>query len=240
MKRKYKISIATVVYNACNYIEKTILSVINQSYNNIEYIIIDGASTDGTLDIIKKYQNKVDIFISEPDKGIYDAMNKVLKLASGDFIIFINANDFFYSNNTIEECVNLFYNSTSLYYGKALFYKDFSENIICEYGEKINAFKLSKRNICQQTIFYPKFYYKKNSFDLEFKILSDWEYNMRAYSKKIEFRFIDKIISYYEYSGISSRLRDHKFEKKQKYIILKNLGIKTFSQLVLNKLNLIR
>lgn len=237
MEEKYKITVATVVYNSYNYIEKTIKSVINQSYRNIEYIIIDGASNDGTLNVIKQYQNKIDIFISEPDNGIYDAMNKALKLASGDFIIFINANDHFYSDKTIEECVNFFHNSTSLYYGKALFYKNSSKTTTFEFGEKIDAFKLAKKNICHQTIFYPKSYYKKNSFNMEFKILSDWEYNMRAYSKKIKFCFIDKIIAYYEYSGISSKSRDYKFEKKQKYIILKYLGINTFVKIVLRKLN---
>ena len=100
-----KISVITISYNCKDVIEDTILSVIGQTYTNIEYIIIDGASTDGTFDVIKKYADKIDFWISEPDKGIYDAMNKGLKHATGDWVIFMNAGDSFYNNTVIERFV---------------------------------------------------------------------------------------------------------------------------------------
>ena len=87
------ISIITVVYNGEKYLEETIQSVINQTYDNVEYIIIDGGSTDGTLDIIKKYEDRIDYWVSERDKGIYDAMNKGIDVASGDWLVFINSSD---------------------------------------------------------------------------------------------------------------------------------------------------
>ena len=96
-----KISVITVAYNASRYIETTILSVINQTYSNIEYIIIDGGSTDGTVDIIKKYSNKISYWISEPDKGIYDAMNKGINKATGEWINFMNAGDTFHNPDTL-------------------------------------------------------------------------------------------------------------------------------------------
>lgn len=100
-------SIITVTYNASQWLERTIQSVISQSYPHIEYIIIDGNSTDGTLEIIKKYQSSIAHCVSEPDSGLYDAMNKGLKLASGDYVWFLNAGDTIYSETTVQEIVNL-------------------------------------------------------------------------------------------------------------------------------------
>ncbi|HAT80788.1 MAG TPA: glycosyl transferase [Flavobacterium sp.] len=101
-----KITIITVCYNCIATIEKTILSVANQSYKNIEYIIIDGNSTDGTLDIIKKHEDKILKWISESDNGLYDAMNKGISLATGDIIGVLNSDDTFYSTTVVEEIVN--------------------------------------------------------------------------------------------------------------------------------------
>lgn len=111
------LSVITVVYNNAADIERTLLSVINQTYPNIEYIVIDGASTDGTLQIIEKYTNKIAKLISEPDKGIYDAMNKGLALATGDYVIFMNSADEFYSAETV---ANVFATApdADIYYGE--------------------------------------------------------------------------------------------------------------------------
>lgn len=98
-----KISIITVVFNGHSLIERTIKSVLVQSYPHIEYIIIDGASKDGTLDIIEKFRTRIQTVISEKDKGIYDAMNKGLLLAKGDYVLFLNAGDELYSDSTIKE-----------------------------------------------------------------------------------------------------------------------------------------
>ena len=110
-----KITIITVCYNAIQNIESTILSVISQTYKNVEYIVIDGNSNDGTIDIIKKYSNSIDKWVSEPDKGIYDAMNKGIKMASGDWLNFMNAGDVFYSNDTIENIVEDFTDAAIVY-----------------------------------------------------------------------------------------------------------------------------
>ena len=99
-KKNRFITVVTVVLNGEKDFERTILSVINQSYKNIEYIVIDGGSTDGTLDIIERYKDKIDYVIIEKDRGIYDAMNKGINIASGDWINFMNSGDIFYDKNT--------------------------------------------------------------------------------------------------------------------------------------------
>jgi len=110
---KSLISIVTVVYNGEKYLEETIQNVINQTYDNVEYIIIDGGSTDGTLDIIKKYEDRVDYWASEKDSGIYDAMNKGISLFSGDYLFFLGADDFIKNTNILYEVnkeLNINYN----------------------------------------------------------------------------------------------------------------------------------
>ena len=107
MVRQVKISIITVSYNSVKTIEQTINSVINQSYLDIEYIIIDGGSTDGTVDIIKKYKEKIAYWVSEPDAGIYDAMNKGIALSHGDILGIINSDDW-YSHDTVEKAMAIF------------------------------------------------------------------------------------------------------------------------------------
>ncbi len=113
-----KLSIITVVLNDAAHIESTIQSVINQDFKSIQYIIIDGQSTDGTLDIIKKYKDHIDILVSEKDQGLYDAMNKGLRLATGDYVLFLNSGDRLYDNQTISKIFST-HPDADVYYGDA-------------------------------------------------------------------------------------------------------------------------
>lgn len=115
-----KVSIITVVYNAAQLLEKTILSIKEQSWPNIEYLIIDGGSTDGTKEIIAKHADRIDYWISEADKGLYDAMNKGLKAATGDFVWFMNAGDLIYSPETLQKIFNEHGSAHDIYYGDAM------------------------------------------------------------------------------------------------------------------------
>jgi glycosyltransferase involved in cell wall biosynthesis len=116
-----KLTVITIVYNNVPDIERTILSVLSQTYSNIEYLIIDGGSTDGTLEIIKKYESRLTKIISEKDQGIYDAMNKGLALASGNYVLFMNSGDEVYSANTVEKVfssepdADIYYGETEMY-----------------------------------------------------------------------------------------------------------------------------
>ncbi len=112
------ISIITVVYNSERFIERTIKSIINQTYSNIEYIIVDGASADGTINIIKKYEKYIGKWISEKDNGLYDAMNKAIKMATGNYLLFINSGDEIYTENILTDIFSKLDNLPDVIYGE--------------------------------------------------------------------------------------------------------------------------
>jgi len=118
-----KLSVITIVYNNVKDIERTMLSVLNQSYPHLEYIVIDGASKDGTQKVIEKYRDKITRYISEPDHGIYDAMNKGLALATGDYVLFMNSGDEIYSPDTVTDVFDN-QNSADIYYGETEMYNE--------------------------------------------------------------------------------------------------------------------
>lgn len=117
-----KLSVITIVFNNAKDIERTVLSVLNQTYNNIEYIIIDGGSTDGTVKVIRKYENKI-TWVSEKDNGIYDAMNKGLQMAKGEYVLFMNSGDEIYDSRTVENVFASFPNA-DIYYGETEMYDE--------------------------------------------------------------------------------------------------------------------
>ena len=125
---KPTLSIITIVYNNVRDIERTMLSVLNQSYQNIEYIVVDGASTDGTLEIIQRYQDRLSKVLSEKDAGIYDAMNKGLTLASGDYVLFMNSGDELYAPDTVENVFSTALNA-DIYYGETEMYNEAWQSI---------------------------------------------------------------------------------------------------------------
>jgi glycosyltransferase involved in cell wall biosynthesis len=125
---KPTLSIITIVYNNVRDIERTLLSVLNQSYAHIEYIVIDGASSDGTLEVIQRYQDKLSKVVSEKDAGIYDAMNKGLALASGDYVLFMNSGDELYAPNTVESVFATAHDA-DIYYGETEMYNEAWQSI---------------------------------------------------------------------------------------------------------------
>ncbi len=112
-----RVSVITVVYNGEAFLERTIQSVINQTYPAIEYIIIDGGSKDGTVAIIQKYQHNIAYWVSEPDRGLYDAMNKGLAVATGEYVLFLNAGDTFFDNHTLQNVFIHWQPNVDIFYG---------------------------------------------------------------------------------------------------------------------------
>ncbi len=229
-----KISIVTVVYNSVDKINETIFSILSQTYNNIEYIIVDGGSTDGTVEIIKQYADRVAYWCSEKDNGIYDAMNKALHQASGDFAIFVNSGDSLYSPDTISNMVDQITDSNAVYYGNAIYIKG-SKNDMEWRGGPFTKCRLSKTNICHQTIFYPRIIYSKFSYDLKYPFFADWVYNMQTYSL-VPFIYINQNISYYDGTGVSASCVDRKFREDKLFLISKYLGVQCLAYLIFSKL----
>ena len=194
------ISVITVSYNAQHIIEKTILSIINQTYKNIEYIIIDGGSTDGTIDVIKKYDSKITHWISEPDKGIYDAMNKGIKLAKGEWINFMNCGDSFYSIDTIRqvvdkllttECIDIVYGNTII---------KINNNKYIVRPEELECIS-NHLPFCHQCAFVQTSLAKKHPFDLKYKFVADYNFFYQQYHKKKSFLYINYPIANYQIGG---------------------------------------
>lgn len=215
------ISIITVSFNAEKTIRKTIESVINQTYKNIEYIIIDGESKDNTVNIIKEFNKSINYWCSEKDYGIYDAMNKGLKIANGDFVIFLGADDIFFSDTTLEDIIEKL-DDKYVCYGDS-----YITQIRKIYWGKFNKYKISIGNICHQAIFYPKKIYKNKEYQLKYKIYADYVYNIEIFNK-IQFKYLDETISVFNYNGISNTHSDKNFNNDKARLIIKNIGILPF------------
>ena len=217
---KLLISVVTVCYNAADTIEKTMLSVLNQTYHDIEYIIIDGGSTDGTVEIIRKYADRIAYWVSEPDKGIYDAMNKGIKVATGEWINFMNAGDEFVDANVLDK---LFFAKTvanvDVIYG----------NTLMKYTEGISFTKVKEIDYIQKGMpFCHQSSFVRNGaierFDTNYQIAADYNFFYESYLEKgvNAFVYIDMPIAIFDArEGASANVvktyREYLLVRKVKY-----------------------
>ena len=218
MKENTSFSIITVCFNAAKTIEKTIDSVLNQNYDDFEYIIIDGGSNDGTLDILKQYEKRI-VVRSEPDEGIYDAMNKGLTVANGDFVIFLGADDVFYDHNVLSNVSERLNDTVTVYYGNVV-----NSDTGQLYDGEFNNWKWGYENICHQSLFYPKSVYKYQKYDLSYKYMADWVYNLKLLSQKVPFHYMGVTISYYNREGASALSKDISFKKDRRSLVVDAVG----------------
>ena len=199
------VSVITVSYNAVSVIERTILSVISQNYSNIEYILIDGGSVDGTVDVIRSYQDQISYWISESDEGIYDAMNKGILRSRGKWINFMNAGDTFSDisvldkifSQKINENVGIIYGNTALF-KNGVFVEPFENKPFW-----LSFMPFRGKGICHQSMFVKSDLAKRMMFDTSYRICSDYDMCYKIYQRGYDFLFADIVISHYDVTGIS-------------------------------------
>ena len=202
-----KLSIITVVRNAETTIEETILSVTNQTYQDCEFIIVDGLSTDSTNGIINKYKEKIDVYISEEDKGIYDAMNKGVDLASGEWIYFLGADDVLYSEDSLSNFFSNDFLDAEVVYGDVIFSKS-----LVRYAGEFTLNKLCSMSPCHQSVFYKRrVLIEYGSFDISYTLQADYVMHIRTFCNGIKWQFFDEIIAIYNEEGASFSKKDKKF-----------------------------
>jgi glycosyltransferase involved in cell wall biosynthesis len=198
------VSVITVVFNNKEHLEQTIQSVVNQTYDNVEYIIVDGGSTDGTLSIIKKYEESIDYWVSEPDKGLYDAMNKGLDLANGDWINYMNSGDAFYESNTIQRIINSEYKDADLIYGNHIVEYDFGFSRIVKPKDLKQLWK--GMVFSHQSLFAKKEVLRQNKFKIKNSV-ADYGFILDCFTGGRKFYYINSVISKISSDGISDTHR---------------------------------
>jgi glycosyltransferase involved in cell wall biosynthesis len=207
-KRSYNgkalISIITVVLNGEDHLEETILSVINQTYDNVEYIIIDGGSTDGTLDIIKRYTDKIDYWISEKDRGIYDAWNKAIQISCGQWIGFLGSDDF-YELNAVQiyvESINLY--SEVEFISSQSYFCTKDKKIIRKVGKAWNwkDFSIYMNTAHVGSLHHMSLFENYGIYDINFRVCGDYELLLRA-GNKLKAGFVNQTLCNTRIGGIS-------------------------------------
>jgi glycosyltransferase involved in cell wall biosynthesis len=193
-----KISVLTVVRNCKATLGRAIESVVWQLGDDAEYVIVDGASTDGTIGVIRAYEDRLSHWVSEPDRGIYDAMNKALALARGEWVIFLGADDEL--KPCLQAVVRELIDSRTVYYGDV---EIAASGAIS--GHKFNRYRLMQENICHQAIFYPRSVYRSKRYDTNIGMLADHRYNIELWGSGTRFVHINQVVSRFNDAGASSR-----------------------------------
>jgi glycosyltransferase involved in cell wall biosynthesis len=244
----YNLSIITINKNNKNGLNKTIESVIIQNFKNFEFIVIDGDSEDGSGLILDKYKSNIDITISEQDSGIYDAMNKGLAKAKGEYILFLNSGDMLYAPNVLQELFNEI-SGEDYFYGNVALMNDAQEIKILPSAETIYFADRYQHNLPMQPVFFAK---KKllqqfGGFDEQYKIIADVALIAKICSSNAKYKFINIPVTLFDTSGISSQQKNQaKIYRERQHFLKSNfpqyledfehLYKRNFLKSVLNKL----
>lgn len=237
-----KVSIITICYNRKNTISQCIESVLDQNYNDIEYIVIDGNSTDGTKDVIQFYADKISTYISEPDKGMYDAINKGLKIATGEIVGLMHSDDTFYDSDVVSKIVATFSKSPAIdgIYGNGIYVTNDEQQKMVR--NRIGGDYVFKKLKSGWLPLHPTVYLKKSVieqfgyYNLNFKIASDTEFLLRyLYKYQIKMTYLPFYIVKMRMGGLSTSYKRAFEVLKEDYRIYKYHGLNAFKVVFLKK-----
>ncbi|MBC7511409.1 MAG: glycosyltransferase [Ferruginibacter sp.] len=214
-----KISVITVSLRSVETIEATIKSVLNQTYKHLEYLVIDGGSKDGTVELLEKYSSDGKFrFISEEDNGIYDAMNKGIKMARAEWIYFVGSDDTLFSIDTIESVFSQDFGNAEVIYGNVQLLH--AGQI---YDGPFDHEKISKNNICHQAMFIKKTLYEKlEGFNTNYPVAADYEFNIKWMGMDVPSVYINETIAVYNEKGFSYHVRDENFQNNRDTMLIEN------------------
>jgi glycosyltransferase involved in cell wall biosynthesis len=219
-KAKPILSVITIVYNNVKDIERTMLSVLNQTYADIEYVLVDGLSNDGTLDIIKKHEDRIAKFTSEKDEGIYDAMNKGLDLATGDYVIFMNSGDEFFDNDTVA-AVFASADDADIYYGETEMIDDAGQSLGQRRHKAPKQFTWREFNL-GMSISHQAIYIKRSliePYDRKYQLSADIDWIIRAAKKAEKIVNVNRYVAKYLVGGMSKT--KHRQSLAERFDIMK-------------------
>lgn len=214
-----KISIVIVVYNAVATIEYAIKSVLEQTYPNVELIIVDGGSTDGTVEVVERYKENIYYYHSQKDKGIFDAMNQGQEIATGDFLLFLGSDDLLYNKEVIANFVAQIKDFDTVHYGDV-----YLSNEKRLYDGHFTTIRLALQCPSHQALFYSKKVFKSFKYNIKYKYAADYDLNMQVWGKHKPFQRIDLTTALFNQNGEGSANEDTAFLKDKLSITYKTLG----------------
>lgn len=223
---KPKISIITITYNSGSTLEETIKSIVSQNYSNLEYLIIDGGSTDRTLDIIEKYRDKIDFIISEPDNGISDAFNKGIKYATGDIIGIINSDDLLLPK-ALDRLSKEYTSDVGVYRGHTIVWNDKTGSMTSmKPSMKFSLYSFKRLNVCHPSTFISKHIYENfGGYNINYKYRMDFDLLMRLYNKGVRFKYLNNDLALFRLGGTTTNT--YKKKISEVYQIYINNGANT-------------
>ncbi len=216
-----KLSIITINYNNALGLQKTVESVISQRYLDMEYIIVDGGSTDNSIDIIKEYEAFIDKWVAEKDKGIYNALNKGIKMATGDYLLFLNSGDHFYNSDVLINNVHHINSKDLIVFDIHLY--GLGYDYIHSHPDELQFSFLFEETFAHQSVFIKRSLFDKiGLYDETLKVVSDWKFFIYAIASGATYICIHNVLSTFYFGGISSTAEGISIRKAERENVLKN------------------